>query len=253
MMTTKKKQGRRLGRFLLGRRCKHAAAELGHIHEARNVETGASALVMLPGPNQAPKRTWRGRVSFHTCPPFIVLEMEQAPASGNLAEFANLMTLLLSGLDAVGRNARTRAHLTREPMVSWMGRPSVRALAAAGLAVLALCGGLWLGMGTRSMVSPTPLPSTPGLGEWADTGLPFSLLTDGAEESPMGIAYPLPDKPFVNQLKPPCRSKATHVAINGGCWVELAVRPPCEDSAEYQGKCYYPVLKAQRPPQSLSP
>jgi len=33
--------------------------------------------------------------------PFIALEMEQAPASGKLA---------------VGSNARTRAHLTREPM-----------------------------------------------------------------------------------------------------------------------------------------
>jgi hypothetical protein len=253
MTTTKKKQSRRWGPFLIGRRCKHAAAELGHIHEARNVETGAPVLMVTPGIHQAPKRTWRARVSFQPRPPFIILEMEQAPASGNLAEFADLMTLLLAGLDAVGNNARTRAHLTREPMVSWMGRPSVRALAVAGLAVLALGGGLWLGMGAQSMGSPTPPPSNPGLGEWADTGLPSSLLTDGAQESPMGIAYPLPDKPFVNQLKPPCRSKATHVAINGGCWVALEQRPPCEDSAEYQGKCYYPVLNAPRPPQSLSP
>jgi len=253
MTTTKKKQSRRWGPFLIGRRCKHAAAELGHIHEARNVETGAPVLVMLPGIHQAPKRTWRGRFSFQTRPPFIVLEMEQAPASGNLAEFADLMTLLLAGLDAVGRNARTRAHLTREPMGPWMRRPSVRALAAAGLVVLALCGGLWLGMGTRSMVSPTPPPSTPGLGEWAEARLPSPFLSDGAGGSPTGIAYPLPDKPYSNQVTPPCRTQAGHVALNGGCWVALEHRPPCEESAEHEGKCYIPVMKAPRPPQSLSP
>jgi len=254
MTTTKKKQSRRWGSFLIGRRCKHAAAELGHIHEARNVETGAPVLMVTPGIHQAPKRTWRARVSFQPRPPFIILEMEQAPASGNLAEFADLMTLLLAGLDAVGRNARTRAHLTREPLAPRMERPSVRALAAAGLAMLVLGGGFWLGMRTQSMVSPTPPPSTPGVGDWADAGLPPSLLSNGAEGNSTGIAYPLPDKPFVNQLKPPCRTKADHVAINGGCWIALERRPPCdEEQAEYQGKCYLPVLKAQRPPQSVSP
>jgi hypothetical protein len=243
--TTRKKQGRRLGPFQLGRRCKHAAAELGHIHEARNVETGAPILLMMPGPRWAPKRNWRARVSFQTRPPFIALEMEQAPASGKLTEFADLMTLLLAGLDAVGSNARTRAHLTREPLAPRMGRPSVRALAVAGLAALALGAGLWLGMGTQSRGAPIP--------PLADAGLPPDFLSDGAEESPTGIAYPLPDKPYSNQVTPPCRSKAIHVAINGGCWVELAHRPPCEDSAEYQGKCYIPVVKAPRPPQSVSP
>jgi len=253
MRGTRKKQGRRLGPFQLGRRCKHAAAELGHIHEASNVKTGGSVLLMMPGPRQAPKRNWQARVSFQTRPPFIALEMEQAPASGNLVEFANLMTLLLAGLDAVGSNARTRAHLTREPMSPRMGRPSLKALAAVGLAMLALGGGFWWGSRTQSMGSPTPPPSAPGLREWADAGLPPSLLSDGAEENPTGIAYPLPEKPFMNQVRPPCRSKAIHVAINGGCWVALEQRPPCEDSAEYQGKCYLPVLKAPRPPQSVSP
>ncbi|QRO01519.1 hypothetical protein JRI60_22110 [Archangium violaceum] len=249
-----KKQGRRLGPFQLGRRCKHAAAELGHIHEARNVETGASSLVMMPGPRRVPRKNWQVRISFQTRPPFFALEMEQAPASGSLAELANLLTLLLAGLDAVRRNARTRAHLTREPTCPWLRRPQVKALAAAGLAVLALGGGFWLGTGAPSMDSPTPPPSTPGLGEWADAGFPPSFLIDGAERTPTGIAYPLPDKPFASQLRPPCRTKADHVAINGGCWVALERRPPCdEEQAEHQGKCYLPVMKAPRPPQSLSP
>ncbi len=70
----------------------------------------------------------------------------------------------------------------------------------------------------------------------------------------MGIAYPLPDKPFSNQARPPCRTNADHVASNGGCWMEIARRPPChEEQAEYEGKCYIPVMKAPRRPQSLSP
>jgi hypothetical protein len=253
MTATMKKRGTRLGPFQLGRRCKHAAAELGHIHEARNVETGASALVMMPGPRRAPRKNWQVRISFRTRPPFFVLEMEQAPASGSLVELAGLLTLLIAGLDAVGSNARTRAHLTREPMGPWLRRPRVKALAAAGLAVLALGGSFWLGTGSQSMGSSTPPPSAPGLGEWADARLPSGFLSDGPQGSPTGIAYPLPDKPFLNQHRPPCRTKSSHVAINGGCWVELAHRPPCDESAEYQGKCYLPVIKTPRPPQSVSP
>lgn len=37
------------------------------------------------------------------------------------------------------------------------------------------------------------------------------------------------------------------VEINGGCWVELARRPPCYGKqAEYRGKCYLPVSARSR-------
>ena len=255
-MTATKKKGGRLGPFQLGKRHKHAAAELGHIHEARNVHTGAPALVMLPGPRPTwgPKKNWQVRASFQVTPPFIALEVERAPASGRLAELADLLTLLLAALEAVRDNARMRAHLTGSPMGQWMRRPPLKALVAAGLVVLALAGGFWLGSGTRPMGSPTPPPSTPGLGELADAGISASFLINGEAQGPAGIAYKLPDKPFSNQVRPPCRTKADHVAINGGCWIEIARRPPCdEDHAEYQGKCYIPIMKTPRPPQSLSP
>ncbi len=208
MTTTTKKKGRRLGPLQLGKRCKHAAAEVGHIHEARNVETGEPALVML-----------------------------------------------LAALDAVEGNARMRAHLTREPM-GWWPRPlSLKGLAAVGLAMLVLGGGFWLsGTGSRELAPSTPPPSTSGLGELADAGLRSPFLVNNEQRGSTGIAYPLPDKPFVKQLTPPCRTRSDEVAINGGCWMELARRPPChEDHAEYQGKCYAPVAKRTRPPQSLSP
>jgi hypothetical protein len=254
-MTATKKKGGRLGPFQLGKRHKHAAAELGHLHEARNVQTGAPALVMLPGPRPTwgPKKNWQVRASFQVTPPFIALEVERAPASGRLAELADLLTLLLAALEALRDNARMRAHLIGSPMGQWMRRPPLKALAVMGLAVLALAGGVWLGMGTRPMDSLTPPPPTPGL-ELADAGVSAFFLSDGKAQDPAGIAYPLPDKPFSGQVRPPCRPKSDHVAINGGCWIEIARRPPCaEDHAEYQGKCYIPIMRAPRPPQALSP
>ena len=256
MTTTTKKKDRRLGRLQLGKRCKHAAAEVGHIHEARNVETGAPGLVMMPGPRPtwSLKRSWKVRASFQATPPFLSLEVEQAPASGRLTELATLLTLLAAALEAVGSNARMRAHLTREPMARWPRPLPLKALVAVGLAVLLLGGGFWLsGTGSRELAPPTPPPSTSGLGELADAGLPYSVLINNEEQGPKGIAYPLPDKPFSDQVRPPCRTRANQVAINGGCWVELARRPPCEEYAEYEGKCYIPIMKAPRPPQSVSP
>jgi hypothetical protein len=256
-MTATKKKGERLGPFQLGKRHKHAAAELGHIHEARNVQTGAPGMVMLPGPRPTwgPRKNWQVRVSFQATPPFISLEVEQAPASGRLSELADLLTLLLAALEAVRDNARMRTHLSGTPMEQGMRRPPLKALVAAGLVVLALGGGFWLGTGTRPMGSPTPLPSTPGMGELSGAGLPSPFLIDGEAQGPAGIAYPLPDKPFSDQARPPCRTGRDEVAINGGCWVAIERRPPChEEQAEYQGKCYLPVGKrGPRPPQSLSP
>jgi len=256
-MTATKKKGERLGPFQLGKRHKHAAAELGHIHEARNVHTGAPAMVILPGPRPTwgPKKNWQVRASFQVTPPFIALEVERGPASGRLAELADLFTLLLAALEAVRDNARMRTHLTGAPMGHWMRRPPLKALVVAGLVVLALGGGFWLGTGTRPMGSPTPLPSTPGMGELSGTGLPSPFLIDGTVQGPAGISYPLPDKPFSDQARPPCRTGRDEIAINGGCWVAIERRPPChEEQAEYQGKCYLPVGKrGPRPPQALSP
>jgi hypothetical protein len=258
MTTMTKKKSRRLGSLQLGRRCKHAAAEVGRIHEARNVETGDPAMVMMPGQRPTwtpPRQSWKMRVSIQATPPFISLEMEQAPASGSLKELADQLNLLLAALDAVGDNARMRAHLTREPMARWPAPLPWKTLAAVGLAVLVLGGGFWLsGTGSRERAPSTPPPSTSGLGELADAGPRSPFLVDNEEQGPTGISYPLPDKPFSDQARPPCRTRRDEVAINGGCWMEIARRPPChEEQAEYQGKCYVPVAKRTRTPQSVSP
>ncbi|MFL5358698.1 hypothetical protein [Archangium sp.] len=255
MTSTEKKKGRRLGSLQLGRQCKHASVELGPIHEARNVETGASALVMTPGTGSSwPKKNWQVRVSFQVMPPFLSVEVEQAPASGRLVELANVLVLVLAALDAVGSSARMRAHLTREPVGRWMRHPPVIALAAVTLVALVLGGGLWWGLGTRVASVSTPQQPVPVVSESADAGFSYSFLVDSAVRSPLGIAYPLPDKPASNQARPPCITERDEVAINGGCWVELARRPPChKEQAEYQGKCYLPVSLRSPLPQSLSP
>jgi hypothetical protein len=257
MMNATKKKGRRSGPFQLGRRCKHAAAELGHIHEARNVQTGAPAMVMMPGPRPTwgPRKNWQVRASFQATPPFIALEVERAPDSGRLTELADLLTLLLGGLEAMRSNPRMRAHLTREPMGGRRGLLPLKRLAVAGLAVLALGGGFWLGTATLPSESSAPARSTPG-GGLEDTGLPSSFLIDGRLQDSAGITYPLPDKPFSNQAKPPCITRRGEVEINGGCWVALKQRPPChEEQAEYKGDCYLPVSsnRGSRLPQSVSP
>ncbi|HLM46366.1 MAG TPA: hypothetical protein VK458_21020, partial [Myxococcaceae bacterium] len=77
-------------------------------------------------------------------PPFLSLEVEQAPASGRLTELATLLTLLAAALDAVGGNARMRGHLTRAPMRRWSRPLPWKTLAAVGLAVLVLGGGSWV-------------------------------------------------------------------------------------------------------------
>lgn len=87
---------------------------------------------------------------------------------------------------------------------------------------------------------------------------PAIWATDGAAEDAGPIARPMPGKPFEGQKKPPCNKKLGQVALNGGCWLALEVRPSevpgCgADYFEHGGKCYLPVQQATRPPTSVQP
>lgn len=76
--------------------------------------------------------------------------------------------------------------------------------------------------------------------------------TDGADAGVWVPARPLPIKPFEGQKTPPC-TKRVQVELNGGCWIETSVQPPCEELFEHQRKCYVPVRMAQPPPTSVGP
>ena len=66
--------------------------------------------------------------------------------------------------------------------------------------------------------------------------------------------FPMPNKPFEGQKKPPCDALVGEVELRGGCWLELTRRPPCpKGAAEYQGKCYVAVGTAPRAPTSIGP
>ncbi|WNG45412.1 hypothetical protein F0U60_15855 [Archangium minus] len=256
MSDTTSRKSRRFGPFQLGRRCKHAAVELGPIHEAHNVRTGDPVLVLTPGSRSLGrlKRDWQVRVYVQATPPFVALEVERAPVSGRLSELTDMLLLLLAGLDAVGHSARVRGHLTRERMDRPRRLSVLWGLAAAAVALLVLGGGFWWGSTSRPMDSSAPAPSAPGVASPAEAGLQSSFLTAGGTRGPAGIAYRLPDKPLQGQARPPCDTERDEVVINGGCWVALERRPPChKEQAEYQGKCYLPVSAKPRLPQSLDP
>ncbi|MCY1073283.1 hypothetical protein [Archangium lansingense] len=259
-------KGGKLGPFHLGRRYKHkdVGAGLGRLYEAHNVHTGNAALVLMPDRHAdwEPTEDWRLSASSHVSPPYVALEVEQAPASGRLPALSELLDLLASAVERVEQKAEARAHLTREPiglLRRWRGRSlrwlrSRRGLVTMGLATVALGMGLWLGFtGLDRGLEPEP-GAVHGVGAEAAARLhsPASVGTDG--QSMAAIAYPMPGGPFRDQAKAPCRPKHGEVEINGGCWVELAKRPPCfETQAEYQGKCYLPVSAATRKPQSILP
>ena len=90
---------------------------------------------------------------------------------------------------------------------------------------------------------PAPLHPNPPSQEW--TAAPDAL--------PM-LARVLPGTlppPDPRQRKPPCRAGIGEQAINGYCWLQLAVGPPCpaEDGAyEHNGKCFAYVLRAEKAP-----
>jgi hypothetical protein len=58
-------------------------------------------------------------------PPYVALEVEQAPAAGKLPELADMLDLLTSAVERLEKQVGVRAHLTRAPvglLKRWVGR-----------------------------------------------------------------------------------------------------------------------------------
>jgi hypothetical protein len=253
-------KGGRLGAFHLGRRYKDIGADLGRFYEAHNTHTGAPSMVLMPGAHAEwePTEAWQIRVSSHLEPPHVAVQVEQAPSTGTVPELSAMLDLLTSAVERVETKQEVRLHLTHGPVGRWRrwtGRlrrllRSRWTLVATGLVTVAVVVALCLR-------PPAPRGDDRTVLAGDDTArLPLTELSlvDGGDTRPVPIAYPLPDRPFSNQAKPPCRPRRGEAEINGGCWVELVKRPPCEDTAEYKGKCYLPVgERSPRPPQSIEP
>jgi hypothetical protein len=245
MSGTPGKKGDRIGPYRLGRRYRGTDPDEGSIYEAHHVETGAPALVVLPGANGdgAPRSAWSVRAEGSLQPPYQAVHVEQPPQGRASLHDLTLLLIRLAGAtahienrkDAHAHFARVLAHARRWRQVLRWGLAGATAAMAAGLA-LALWPHALEETRTRTVVGEDPVF--------------FANRQNLA--SPIA-SYPMPEKPFKEQQKPPCL-EGTEVEVRGGCWIEHTKKAPCPRStAEYQGKCYIPVKKPDPLPQSLQP
>ncbi|MCY1072996.1 hypothetical protein [Archangium lansingense] len=268
MADTRRGKDGMLGPYRLGRRHGSNGSEVeGRLFEAHNVHTDAPALVLVPGPSECgdPEEDWTLRVTAQARPPYVALEVEQAPATGGLGALAGLFEVLTRVTERMEWSDEARRHLTHPPE----GRLKRWAAGARRVLAKGLDHGIELSIAALVLLMVAAhvrayLESQRG--EQHDAGgLAVQVVEESraptlvgtSDEGLVGIAYPLPAKPFSDQAKAPCLPKKGEVEINGGCWKTLEKRPPCyEDDAEYQGKCYAPVSarsRKPREPQSIQP
>ncbi|ATB38726.1 hypothetical protein CYFUS_004161 [Cystobacter fuscus] len=239
----------RVGPFRLGRKFDEVGPELGHLYASWHVATGQPAVTLRPSDrvywlHQGP---WRLGLSCEHGSPDVSLTVEQAPPFAPPTEVADLLVLMSAAFRRVEDSPRLHAHFAAGPVKPRRAGWGSRAL--VGTAVLVLGLGVWFHV---TAGAPPPARSLPT----GEVPLEAPSLINTGDASGQTIAYPPPRQPFRNQKKAPCNTRnQLEVEINGGCWVELAQRPPCaDDRAEYEGKCYLPVAKEQgRPPQSAGP
>lgn len=257
MADEKDERGTQVGPFELG--AGHEVGRgLGRLYEARHLDTGKPVLILLPDqevlwPFQQP---WGMTVSSLVHPAALVLEVNHAPASVPMSGLANMTVLAWSAVEKVEDNPQVQAHLAQgfvssPPLGSRQARPEWRSrhvVALAAMALLTVAAGLWLSFSddTRSARPPDFTSDSQ-----TDASGVFHA------NAPQGhvVAYPMPSGPFRNQERAPCRTKGETV-VNGGCWMELAQKPPCgEFQAEHMGKCFMPMIKVrdETPPASQKP
>ncbi|MCY1074439.1 hypothetical protein [Archangium lansingense] len=242
----KPSSGETLGPYHITRRYRGIGGGVGRLYETRNNETGNAALVLSPGPKGElrPENVWQVRAISSVTPPYLALEVEHAPEGGQVTQLAWMLDRWTTALLRLDERPEAQAHLTggpKEPRSrpgGWLRSPRI-GLAMAALLALPVV--LW----PRSTVHH----------QTVNAMVERPVFTRPSDESATGIqGFPMPSKPFEGQKKPPCDAKRAEVEIHGGCWMEIARRPPCsEGAADYQGKCYVAVGTAPRVPTSIGP
>jgi hypothetical protein len=163
----------------------------------------------MPGPrvNWEPEESWQVRASSHSTPPFVALEVEQAPASGRLTTLAELLDLLTCAVERLERSEEARAHLTRGPLglrkrwaQRWrrLPRSRRRGLAVAAFAVLGLGMAFWLNLPGSPRGPQDEQHAAPGVAVEAAAPEDATTLVQTDDPLPAVITYPLPAKPFGN-------------------------------------------------------
>jgi hypothetical protein len=247
-------KGGRIGPYHVGKRYRGIPSDEGRIYEAHNIETGASALVVMPGKGEYwnTHHPWSIRVTGVSSPASLVLEVEKAPQSGGSVLHAlTLMLIRLSGAMAlIEEREDARAHFTRRALPPGR-RQRVMKWGFVGIGV-ALAAGLALILWPHARKDTERRHASAGVAQAArDEPIAF---TDTQDTSlPSVIGYPMPEAPFKEQKRPPC-IPVTETEIRGGCWTQHKLDAPCPRStAEYQGKCFMPVKKPDPQPRSIQP
>jgi hypothetical protein len=265
-----------LGRFKLLRRYavrkpEQDTEEPGRLYEAYNVLEDKPALVLIPSERapMEPQEEWEVRLRSRSMPPHFVLEVEKAPGSGRLSQLRGMLEQLGAAVGRVANDEEAHAHLTRVPtgpmefllrlpVVAWRWVRASRWRTVVAIVLMLLSARLVIHLVERDMYAQEQATGRSSVERWraeqAMAAHRAPALINKARVGQAPIAYPLPKAPFVDQAKTPCKPNEDEVEIHGGCWIELARRPPCRESqAEYQGKCYLPVSASSRnrEPQSL--
>ncbi len=239
--------GCRLGPYFLDRRYPDFDESDGQLYAARHVDTGRPALVLVPAAQGTwtPRGDWSVRVVSQSSPPFLATELEcPPPASARALSDMNLGFIRLAGAVASVEDQReANEAFTQAPSLrglqGWRHLRTGALVAGALLLVLLV---LW----------PRVLaPSTEGPLLSESPRIPSTIWLDLAEGGSV-IGYPMPAAAFAEQMKPPC-GKGGSVEIRGGCWIETRQEPPCQETAEHEGKCFAPVRAKQPERRSVTP
>ena len=240
-----------LGPYHVTLRYRSIGGGLGRLYEARNNETGNPALVLMPGPkgDLRAEEDWQVRVTANVSPPYLALEVEHAPANGQPRQLSWMMERWAAALVRIDTRPEARAHLTggaKEPRP----RPAGRLGSPGGALGLALLLALAVVLWPRATVHPQAVHP-----QEVHSVAEKPIFTGLNDKSVTGIeGFPMPNKPFEEQKKPPCDALVGEVELRGGCWLELAKRPQCpKGAAEDQGKCYVAVGAVPRAPTSIGP
>src|SRR5690242_12995453 len=130
MSDTHEWKGGRIGSYHVGKRYRGIPSDEGRLYEAHNIETGAAALVVMPGKGQdwSTRLPWSIRATGITSPPSIVLEVGKAPQAAALAlHELTLMLIRLSGAMALIEDREdARAHFMRMPLPSHLRQRVMR-------------------------------------------------------------------------------------------------------------------------------
>jgi hypothetical protein len=252
-------ESEQLGPYRLQEQVVETAPGQAELYRATHEVSGARALVLKPGSDDAslPRTDWRVRCVSSASPSYLALEVEHSPWSVPSKEppAEALVCVLEDAQGAVRRLGRAFSAPT-QPRLRWR-----LGLASAGAA--AVCALVF------ALVRQLPVAPPPGVpdalvasAESAALGqeVPTDAVRDHRDDSPLlslpdgspsALARPLPDRPYKGQARPPCRPRI-EVEINGGCWTPHRLKAPCpHELFEYKGECYMVTMEKKPLPQSL--